>query len=175
MASLDLLEAEIDEIKKQLSYLTKASNSGTSTGGETGESQPSQNEDWITLYDCSSEDANINLGYASGIKGGTGTIEIFPDLMTYKYLKVYFQASNDYGIFEYDISDTSTSNSYQIFFPTRQLTVYICMNFIVDIRNEKRTIHFGSCKQVAFYTNKYPAFTDLKTSEYFYIKKIMAK
>ena len=87
MASLDLLEAEIDEIKKQLSYLTKASNSGTSTGGETGESQPSQNDDWITLYDCSSEDANINLGYASGIKGGTGTIEIFPDLMTYKYFK----------------------------------------------------------------------------------------
>lgn len=175
MASLDFLEAEIDEIKKQLSYLTKTSNSSSSTGGETGGSQPVQNDDWVTLYDCSSEDANINLGYPNGIKGSTGIIANFPDLMQYKRLKIYFQSNLDCGIFYYDISELSTSNTYTIFFVSRQLSIFYCMYFLILIRDNKRVIHFGNCKEIVLSTSKHTTITDLKTEETYYIKKIFAK
>lgn len=175
MASIDILETEIEEIKKQLSYLIKTSNDNNNGDGEGSGETPSQTDDWTTLYDCTSEDANINLGYPNGIKGSTGTIATFPDLMPYKYLKIDFQASNDHENYEYDISDSSTSNSHQILFPSRQLTTFYLMNFIIAIRDGKRTIHFGSCKEIIFYTNKYTGVNDLKTSDYFYIKKILAK
>ncbi len=175
MASYDILEAEIDEIKKQLSYIKKFIEGGSESGNTGSETSPSDDGEWTTLYDCSSDDATINLGYTSGIKGATSEIASFPDLMPYSKLRVFFKASTDFKLQDYDITDMTT-NAYYIVTPSRTISSFYGFCFILTVNdNGKRVIRFGNCTQIDFYTNKYTALTNLKTSQYFYIMKIQAK
>lgn len=170
MASYDILEAEIDEIKKQLSYLTK---NGGGTGNTGGGSSP-QDGDWTTLYDYSSVDPNINLNRSSGIKGSIGIISEFPDLMPYTQLKVYLMVEGDYHLKEFDISDLEP-NAFTIMGNSRTSTTLYGFNFVITTQNNKRVISFGNCTQISFYSNKYTGISDMKSSNYIYIMKILAK
>lgn len=171
MASYDILEAEIDEIKKQLSYLTKnGGNSGSSGNGGSS----SQGEDWTLLYDKASEDPNLNLDRTSGIKGSSGIIETFPDLMPYTQLKVYFMVNDDFHIKDFDISSLDT-NAYTIIGNSRTTTTLYGFTFVISIQNNKRVISFANCTQISFYTNKYTGISDMKNSNYVYIMKILAR
>lgn len=172
MDNYEYLFTELEEIKKQLSFLTKNQDSPSSPSQPTG-------DDWITLYDGESDDPALNLGHPTIIHGSTGQIESFPDLATYTKLKVLFTSSGEVSTWEYDITSPK-SNTFKILTASRTISSIIGMSFVVQyiqplIFTGKRIISFANCTKIDIFSTKLPVLTDLKTNQYFGITKILAK
>ena len=92
MDKIENLELEVEELKKQMAYLIKTSSEGGSdpdNPGDSGGNTGTSTGDWVTIYDMSSADAAINIGYTSGIIASTGLLSDMADLNPYSYLKIY--------------------------------------------------------------------------------------
>ena len=80
----------------------------------------------------------------------------------------------DYHLKEFDISDLEP-NAFTIMGNSRTSTTLYGFNFVITTQNNKRVISFGNCTQISFYSNKYTGISDMKSSNYIYIMKILAK
>lgn len=167
MKEKDNLEAEVEDLRKQLSYLTKMvesggnssnSNNNNSSSGGTSSGKHFFNDGWDILYDKTSDDSSVNLGYSTGITGSTGEIANFPDLTGYNYLKVYFSNSGTHSIHFFDITE-NYDNNYRFITTNRVVTAIAGMTFTVATKPTKRIVEFGNCTHVEFFANKHSVLT----------------
>ena len=194
MAKNDNLEVEVEDLKKQLTYLTKTvipqlqeqitnGGSGSTDSGNQNNSSDnnsssnnssSTSETWTVVYDKKSEDAAVNLGYTTGITGSIGQIASFPNLLPYTRLRVHFSAFDAISIHEFDITDTS-DNFYRFHTTNNLTTILVGMSFTLAVREGKRLIEFLNCTKIEFFSNKYTGMTSLKNNTLYHISKIEAR
>ncbi len=82
MKTIEELENELEELKKEFYFFSK---DGSSSGGSTPPIKPPTPSDdgWIVIYDMRSTDSAVNLGKTGGIHSYENYIEPIPDLFQY--------------------------------------------------------------------------------------------
>ncbi len=116
MDNLETLESDVEDLKKQLSYLTKNvipelenkinGGSGNEDSGNTGESgNENSSGTWEILYDNFSSDPALNFGLDQnvGIKSAFGVVTQLPDLSVYKKLRFTICREPNYYLIEKDV------------------------------------------------------------------------
>ena len=168
MANLDNIETEIEEIKKQLAFLSK---------NFSGNSQNSDN--WTVLYDFESEDENLNLGQTTGIHGAIDTIANFPDLAPFTELKIVWQTNGNFDTWYFDISNPAM-NTYHMISCSREASQLYFGNFVIQYEQNtaftgKRKISFVDSYKITLSNKAYPIFTNISTNDLYFIRKIYAR
>lgn len=168
MANLDNLETEIEEIKKQLAFLSK--NSGDSSQNSS---------DWTVLFDYESEDENLNFGQTTGIHGAIGYIDNFPDLAPFKELKVVWQTNGAFDSWYFDISNPAM-NTYHMIACSRDASQLYFGNLVIQYEQNtaftgKRKISFADSYKITLSNKAYPVFTNISTNDLYFIRKIYAR
>lgn len=160
---LEMLQVQVEDIQKQLSYLNKhiiPKLEGNSGGGE---------KEWITFYDNTSEDPNINLGYPKGITGSLGYISNMPDLSPYRYMKFYFYTKYAVSTFFYDLE--KDGEYFSLFTNDREASVYMFL-LRCYMNNDKKTLSFSYCYKRSFPLGKVPTISSMLNNYDAYIMKI---
>lgn len=163
--------------KMQGATTTEQPNGSTSSPAP---STPSASENcfldgWTTIYDKTSEDPAINLGFTAGIYGNAGDLTNLPDLTPYKMMRVQFFASDSTRYFYLDISD-KTDNMYRLRIDNLTGMTFFVISFAIAVRNNKAIMSVGNCTRIVLSTSKYPATTNYsKNATVCHIKKIDVK
>ena len=175
MKSNEELENDIEDLRKELYFLTKQSSEGE-TGGDSsgGGSDSTDDEGWQVLYDYQSEDPNINLGHTAGLSNRHGVVTELPDLVNFNKLKVLFFASNSENYYEFDISKKKT-NGLRILLNSSSLNQIFGADMTVLFDdNGKFVLDIGRINYIYFYTSgKVPSIQTSPASCCF--RKILAK
>lgn len=129
---------------------------------------------WTTIYDKNSLDATINLGFASGIPGGTGNLTSLPDLTPYKMLRIKWHASDSSKYYYIDITDKADNHHRLQMCNTTGMT-FFTVSIAIATRNEKSIMNVGTCTRVVMSTSKYPTTTTYTNTSVCYIEKIDVK
>lgn len=167
MANIETLESEIEDLKKQLSRLSKSVIPALEK-----QIEDSSNTKWTTIYDCSSEDEALNLGYTEGIVCGCGDLTQLPDLRSYSRVRILYYISDgatDY--FEYDISDNTQNLFHMVLYSWGGSTSYMYNVLYRELDGIMRLHSHSGLKTILTYNN-YPQFETLIDSTECFIKKI---
>ena len=198
METLESLENQVDDLKKQLWDLAKnkipeleakiensAGEGEIETPSETPEnpetpSTPITSSTWTTLYDMTSEDAGLNLGYTTGIMPNTGVLPL-PDLEQYNLLKIYWRTNNNtHNTYILDIGDsrgkTDVVSSYTCLTTNITITKFIAL--VIGFRyttDGVKQMYVNAGKDITLNKTSYPTHTSLAGNSAFFITKIQVK
>ena len=175
---LNMLE-NLEKMQGGVSNENQNESAGDTTPPPTTTPPPSSEncflDGWTTIYDKTSTDAAINLGFTSGIPGSTGTLTNLPDLTPYKLMRVQFFASDASQYFYLDITDKA-DNNHRLQMSNATGMTFFTISFAIATRNEKSIMNIGTCTRVVMSTSKYPTTTSYaNNTSVCYIKKIDVK
>ncbi len=184
MDKIENLELEVEELKKQMTYLIKnSSESGSepeNPGEGSGENTGSSTGDWVTIYDMSSTDAAINGGFTSGIIANAGLITTLADLNPYSFIKVYYHTDNIELVQIFELTEVTIiiRTGYSLCCMNRDVTGLIGQSIILEAdENGAKRLRIGIGRFISFAGNRVSS--SLLTSgtypDNFYIAKILAK
>lgn len=184
MADYESLENEVEDLKKQLWYLStkvvpvlqskvdEISAGGTTSPDEGGESTTPEEGDtatsteWEDIFDFDSDDPTLNLNLEAPIKGDLKISYTFPDISQYRFLKVVIQiySSNIFKRYTqyFDIQGQYGGNYLCFFQPYNKGLSYFVFEMEVKdvVGGTGKTIEFGEFKRVVLSTTKLPTHAD---------------
>ena len=173
MTTLENLETEIEELRKEISLVAKTAIPALKQEMQAL-IQSSSEKAWTTLYDCISSNETLNLNRPSGFLANHGDITELPDLSQFSRLRVLYEAYSTKTYVEFDISD-HTQNFYHVFLPEVGGSNWYCQTLLLHNVNEKQTLYVHTGLHTKLYYNNYPTFTALDSNSNCAIKKIEAK
>ncbi len=152
------LTAEIQKLKDEIGQI----------GGGSG-------ENWQLIYDMTSENADINLGYPDGIMAGISKINNLPNLKDYKKLRIVYCYNYNYSVFIIEL-DSLKNNSFCFYGGDVLGTTMVSITFEVVYESATDFLRFyvSDTTRVDFYTSKYPKITQKNQNKLYYISKIEA-
>lgn len=175
MKSNEELENDIEDLRKELYFLTKQSSEGETGGGSSGGgSGSSDDEGWQVLYDYQSEDPNINLGETTGLHSKYGIVTALPDLVNFNKLKFLFFTANSEQYYEFDIS-SKKQNGLRILVNNSSLNQIFGADMTILYDDDgKFVLDIGRINYIYFYSSgKVPSIEDSTPSSCY--RKILAK
>jgi len=174
----DQLQSQVDELEKRLSALNLAlaaieENQQSDEEEEEEEEQPAV-PTWTTIFDMSSNDSSINLGYTNGLMGNT-TLNSFPDLTNFSKLRVWaFGASND-APYEFDISDKVNTRTHTMLFSNSAgTTIYVYGFLTKPVDNTFVISKINPFMRIYCQHNKATTVSDYSQNALYFIRKIEA-
>lgn len=183
MKTNEELETEIEDLKKELYYismqLSSTDSSGSGSGsGTTTPSKPAADDDgWVLLYDKDSEDESINLGITDGIHGEYGELTDLPDLINYSKLKMIFFSTNSEQAFIFEITNRE-KNGHRLMHNSGSLNQIFSAEFTTYLNTDgKFVLYIGKIMQIYFYSTsgKTPVISNAKTENAICFRRIYAK
>ncbi len=132
-------------------------------------------ENWELIYDMTSENADVNLGYPDGILAGTTKVANMPNLKGYKKLKVVVWYNYIYNTYTIDL-DSYKNNNFIFFGGDNLGTVLVSFSIGVayESANDLFRLYFSDATRIDFYSSKYPKITAKNGNKLYYISKIEA-
>lgn len=171
---LTAISDEIDNLTQNV--IPELEEKITSNQGSTGGS--SSTENWITVYDMTSEDETLNWDYPDGIVPSVGVVEKSIDFMPYNYMRIYYTANgvirNFKEFYIRDANDSDTTTELFSFVVTHNAMTSIigCLFGLVLQDDGTRLFSASTVRQFHLKTSGYITYTGLAGNECYYVSKI---
>ncbi len=165
MKSVEELESELEELRKEFYFFSKGKSQGGESSGTTTPTpspQPSGDDGWTLIYDKDSDDPELNLGEKEGIYANYGTFSNLPDLNPYTKLRVVFLCSSSEEAYDFDIA-TKVPNNLRMMKHNGYMTQIFGGDISVEYEGTKKVLWIGPITELYLRNNKYPSLTSLNS------------
>lgn len=140
-----------------------------------------EDNDWVTIYDMSSADAAINIGYTSGIIASTGLLSDMADLNPYSYLKIYYHANKNYYVQIFELTEVTKTDraGYCLNLINNEVTGIIAQGLFLELDDAgAKRLRVANGRYIQMVSSKVWTISSLSSGNYpdnYYITKILAK
>ena len=140
-----------------------------------------EDNDWVTIYDMSSADAAINIGYTSGIIASTGLLSDMADLNPYSYLKIYYHANKNYYVQIFELTEVTKTDraGYCLNLINNEVTGIIAQGLFLELDDAgAKRLRVANGRYIQMVSSKVWTISSLSSDNYpdnYYITKILAK